>query len=333
MSNKNQSNIHVFHPDILNTEDNATVEYFKKHEATDNYRNNFPDIEGDETTIYLYIKEMLINTFEAMWQYAQENVEKLDNTPAIKEGLRESFEAIKKLHVVEDDFLNHLELSSILWIHGKDNGQDISNLQLALDNKFIPKTDPKKNKAKAPSFVKSLSASMAYFLKEKGVSSRQSTLISADFFDLSHSLINKIMPDIREAYQEEYLEAILPVKMLAWGFILAYLYEHIERIKRIISENQDQKTNKKKREHFNQTYNAFEMLVKEKIHEFSDLFSKSELNHVTEIVKNDPDTRITTLMIENDDDIEALISKASTLGSAHLIKIFHPEPLEKIILD
>ncbi|MDP7142706.1 MAG: hypothetical protein QGH69_05270 [Alphaproteobacteria bacterium] len=326
--------VSVFHPEMFDEIQKDGNKYFQTHEATKAYREGFPDISSDDKEVYLYIKNVIFNTLEALWSHVEANKDSI-NIDDTEDDIHDYFRTLIKLHFVEDDFLNHLELSLILWFYGKKEKEDATRLQSVLDDKLIPKTDYKKNKLKVSPVLKCLAASLAYFIEQKGISARQAILTSSDFFNLSHSLINKILPDVREAQKSDIIDMMLPVRDLIKAIIILELNDRVTYIENIVAEYQAPKVNKSRAKHFNESYEAFEIFVKETNQYFSELLNAKEFEllekNKSSFFKEEHAETLKTLFIEETDNLSNLLSKTYILSIGWLITVLSPEPLEDLL--
>lgn len=325
--------ITVFHPDMMDMIEEDSKEYFNKHEATKAYREGLPSSDSDDKEIYLYVKDIIFNTFEALWAYFEEN-ENSKEDDTIEQNIHKYFDSLIKLHFIEDDFLNHFELSLILWFYSKNEKEEVSRLQNVLDKKLIPKTDHKNNKLKVSPFSKCLSANLAFHIEELGISKRQAILLSSDFFNLSSSAINDIITDVREANASDYIDMTLPVRDLIKAFIIIQLNERIKYIENIISGYQSEKTNKSRTKHFNEAYDYFLIFIKNINKELLELLNTKELNILTKNIQNLSENELenypTKLELNDNDELSDILFKTNILAIGWLLKIFSPEPLENI---
>lgn len=297
------------------------------------YNQLFPDDVESEREQFFHFRQFLITVLDQLYTYFEENKDSLSEEES-EFDLHALFAALKKMHFYEGGYMDSMEASFIFWWYGRTTEQDISRLRDALDEKLLPKTEAKDSKNKMPSLKKAVAGHFVYYLERAGIVSRQAFLLGEDFFNVSSSVLNRLLPDIKEAHSSKELNEVLPVDELCKMFIIFSLREREIPISGVVDGYREGTYGNKKRvTYFLKTYEGFLGMLRQWCQEFLDEVSEDaelllpQFNKMVGVeYKEQP-----SLLIAENDDLPRILEMGIYLSAVWLLKNFMPNELAELI--
>jgi len=299
---KNLIGVDFTHPDLTHE---TGLDFFSNHEATENYRSAFQELdEINEITVFHIIKTFILSSIEITIR-SKNTPKQIDPQNSIDDLLF----CIKKSHIIDDDVIDLVELTMILEFYRITRGESTNHLQDAIENKFLPKTPTSQNKKKASNYLRFAATYFAILLEESGASKRQAIALSCELFGFSETFIKIIYSDVIEVKGHPELNHYLPISDLIDGLILHCLYERREKLENIRQEfqNPNMRSNKVPAKH--KTIKSFINMLINKGSAAYDKVSKEEREVILKQLPQEFPKHILNLKPSLDDSLDDLIMK------------------------